>query len=256
MASLYSNSPQRIKLLMKNYYIAKVEGIREGTFDIEFINPDKYEEFYIYLKPKIGIYRDQIHIVEMKTTYKYNNRDHYFPINPPKMRFLTKIYHTNIGPEGDICVDILKNHDNKWLPTYGFKEVIVSILVLLEFPNPLSAYNSQAGQHYQQCEKRFTTNKHKYTDVEQLEIFKQEVFADYKTIADKQASTPLDSYIKYFPQIIGQSKSKEELDEIYAAYNRLIKPTVRAPIKKSEPSQRWKIFQKNKNLNKLDDEKS
>jgi len=56
-----------------------------------------------------------------------------YPMAPPKVRFLTKIYHPNIDKLGRICLDILKD---KWSPALQIRTVLLSIQALLSEPNP------------------------------------------------------------------------------------------------------------------------
>lgn len=56
-----------------------------------------------------------------------------YPMVPPKVRFLTKIYHPNIDRLGRICLDILKD---KWSPALQIDKVCLSIQLLLSSPNP------------------------------------------------------------------------------------------------------------------------
>lgn len=56
-----------------------------------------------------------------------------YPMSPPKVRFITKIYHPNIDKLGRICLDILKD---KWSPALQIRTVLLSIQALLSAPNP------------------------------------------------------------------------------------------------------------------------
>ena len=56
-----------------------------------------------------------------------------YPMESPKVRFLTKIYHPNIDKLGRICLDILKD---KWSPALQIRTVLLSIQALLSAPNP------------------------------------------------------------------------------------------------------------------------
>ncbi|KNZ73597.1 Ubiquitin-conjugating enzyme E2 36, partial [Termitomyces sp. J132] len=72
-----------------------------------------------------------------------------YPMAPPKVRFLTKIYHPNIDKLGRICLDILKD---KWSPALQIRTVLLSIQALLSAPNPDDPLATDVARHYKEDE--------------------------------------------------------------------------------------------------------
>ena len=70
-----------------------------------------------------------------------------YPLQPIKIRFLTKIYHPNIDFLGRICLDIIKQ---RWSPALQITSVLLSIQVLLSLPNLDDPLNEKVAKHWRE----------------------------------------------------------------------------------------------------------
>jgi len=81
-----------------------------------------------------------------------------FPDLPPKMRFITPMWHPNIYPNGDVCISILhapgddqygyEDAGERWMPVHSIESILLSVISLLssEKPNLDSPANVDAAK--------------------------------------------------------------------------------------------------------------
>lgn len=214
MANIKTDSG-RLKLLIKNYLNAKKDGKNEG-YDIKTVTEDNYEHYYILFKPVTGIYRDQYHVLEMKTKYGTDNDK--YPYNAPYITFRTSVYHTNISTGGAICLDILKDK-SKWMPTYDYSSIIRNILLLFEEPNNASPFNGNASSDYVKCEKEYKAAiSKKKLSLKELDDIKDDIFKSFKKKADDYTNSNkkiLKDFGEWFPVLRGdQMDDSDEIKEL------------------------------------------
>eukprot|EP01095_Lingulamoeba_sp_RSL-Kostka_P007310 TRINITY_DN2312_c2_g1_i4.p1 TRINITY_DN2312_c2_g1~~TRINITY_DN2312_c2_g1_i4.p1 ORF type:complete len:122 (+),score=11.99 TRINITY_DN2312_c2_g1_i4:246-611(+) len=86
-------------------------------------------------------------IFQLKIIFPYN-----YPNNPPKVTFVSPIFHPNVYSNGDLCLDILQNN---WKPIYTVSTVLTSIRSLLDDPNPASPANPIAATLFKENMKQY-----------------------------------------------------------------------------------------------------
>ncbi len=92
-----------------------------------------------------------------------------YPMTPPKVRFVTKIYHPSITASGDICLEILKG---KWSVAVRVSQskfsglifvVMQSIVSLLNDPNSESSLVPEISEQIKSDRAKFEETARHWT---------------------------------------------------------------------------------------------
>lgn len=148
MAALDNGLPRRIAKELSRLADELVPGV---TFSTKPDNP-RYLDIVIAGPPDTP-YSGGIFKLEMFLDGQY-------PMSPPRVRFLTKVYHPNIDRLGRICLDILKD---KWSPALQIRAVCLSIQALLASPNPDDPLANDVAELWKKDEKKAIANAQEWT---------------------------------------------------------------------------------------------
>lgn len=76
----------------------------------------------------------------------------HYPEKPPRVRFISEMFHPNIFPDGTLCLDIIQD---KWRPVYTVGSILTSIQSLLTDPNLDSPANVDAARMFKTAPKDY-----------------------------------------------------------------------------------------------------
>ncbi|XP_045464578.1 ubiquitin-conjugating enzyme E2-22 kDa isoform X2 [Harmonia axyridis] len=86
-----------------------------------------------------------------------------YPFNPPKVRFVTKIWHPNISSvTGAICLDILKD---QWAAAMTLRTVLLSLQALLSAAEPDDPQDAVVAKQYKENNEMFQMTARHWTNV-------------------------------------------------------------------------------------------
>ncbi|RMZ12668.1 hypothetical protein D0862_02584 [Hortaea werneckii] len=88
-----------------------------------------------------------------------------YPLYPPKMTFLTPMFHPNVYQSGEVCISILHPPEDdkygyesaaeRWSPVQTPETILLSVISMLSSPNDESPANIEAGKLWRNDKKEF-----------------------------------------------------------------------------------------------------
>lgn len=117
------------------------------------IDDDLYKWQATIVGPDDSPYAGGIFYLKIDFPYDY-------PFKPPKVQFITKIYHCNINSAGSICLDILKD---QWSPALTISKILLSICSLMDDQNPNDPLVVDIADLYLNNKERFLENAKYFT---------------------------------------------------------------------------------------------
>jgi len=99
-------------------------------------------------------------LFESRLTFPYD-----YPLNPPKMKFISDIWHPNVYPNGEVCISILhppgedphqyESSVERWSPVQSVEKILLSVVSMLAEPNIESPANIEAAKMWRDNRRGF-----------------------------------------------------------------------------------------------------
>ncbi|KAF0295855.1 Ubiquitin-conjugating enzyme E2 [Amphibalanus amphitrite] len=143
----------RIKREFKE--VIKSEEIAKSMIKVELVN-DNYSQLRGEISgPPDTPYEGGHFVLDIKIPETY-------PFNPPKVRFLTRIWHPNISSvTGAICLDILKD---QWAAAMTLRTVLLSLQALMAAAEPDDPQDAVVARQYKERPDMFRNTATHWTN--------------------------------------------------------------------------------------------
>ncbi|KAG9065242.1 hypothetical protein KI688_002565 [Linnemannia hyalina] len=115
-----------------------------------FLNSQEQEKM-----PKSSCSKDEGGFYKATMTFPVD-----YPLMPPKLKFVTDMYHPNVYPTGEVCISILhppgedkygyEQASERWTPVHTVETILISVISMLSSPNDESPANIEAAKEWRE----------------------------------------------------------------------------------------------------------
>lgn len=147
-----------VSLLRIQIELDRLELPKNNEIKLIIPNKDNLENINFEISPKKGFWFGATYL------FNFNIPDNY-PMIPPNIKCLNKIYHPNIDYSGNICINILKTD---WSPCSNIEQILNYLLQIFYCPNGGDSNNKQAG-------KEFNTNIDKFRQTVSKTLYGEQI---------------------------------------------------------------------------------
>ncbi|XP_057675634.1 ubiquitin-conjugating enzyme E2 L3-like isoform X1 [Corythoichthys intestinalis] len=84
-----------------------------------------------------------------------------YPFKPPRITFMTKIYHPNVDEKGHVCLAIISVEN--WKPATRTSQVIQCLISLVNVPQPERPLRAELANEYTEHRAQFMKNAEEFT---------------------------------------------------------------------------------------------
>ncbi|GBC06181.1 hypothetical protein RclHR1_06670021 [Rhizophagus clarus] len=126
-----------------------VEGFSAGLAD----NDNIYEWEIMIIGPPDTLYEGGFFKARMTFPKDY-------PLMPPKLKFISEMWHPNVYPDGEVCISILhppgedkygyEDAGERWMPVHTVETILLSVISMLSTPNDESPANIEAAKDWRE----------------------------------------------------------------------------------------------------------